>query len=254
MTVSSEQVEVKIQGESIIRNICFEVDSGTFVGIVGPNGSGKTTLLSSLYKVKTLNSGTVYVNGQSTSNISMKELAKEVAVLMQENGENYDFSIEEMVMMGRSPHKRLFEFDTKEDRECLNRSLRTVGLWEKRHQRYSQLSGGEKQRVLIARALTQQPSILFLDEPTNHLDIHHQIQLLDMIKGFNLTTVAALHDLNLAARVCDKVLVMNNGNLVADGKPIDVFTVDMLKDVFRVKAHVEPHSINNLQITFLEAM
>ncbi|WP_010170200.1 ABC transporter ATP-binding protein [Bacillus coahuilensis] len=254
MTVRCEHVDVNLQSRSIIRDISLGVAKGEFVGIVGPNGSGKTTLLKSLYQEKLLSSGSVYIHDKPTSIIRIKDLAKEMAVLMQEHDENYDFSLEEMVMMGRSPHKRLFEGDSREDVECMNNSIQSVGLWERRRQPYSQLSGGEKQRVLIARALTQQPSILLLDEPTNHLDIHHQLQLLDMIKGFQLTTVAALHDLNLAARVCDRIIVMHNGSVVTQGSPRKVLTEDILKSVFRVNAQIVEHPVNKLQITFLGAV
>ncbi|UII55493.1 ABC transporter ATP-binding protein [Cytobacillus spongiae] len=253
MIIQINQMHVKIQDKEILKDISLQVKKGTFVGVIGPNGSGKSTMLRTIYRGIQPSAGAVYIQEKDVTKIRSKDLAKEMAVLKQENQGAYDFTVEEIVMMGRSPHKRFFEPDTVEDREIVKEALDAVGMYTFRLRRFNELSGGEKQRILIARALTQKPSILVLDEPTNHLDIHHQIQLLDLVKNFDLTVVAALHDLNLAARTCDELIVLEEGEVVAVGKPEEIVTEKLLEDVFKVKTMIQPHPINKLQITYIAA-
>jgi iron complex transport system ATP-binding protein len=254
MGISVKELSVQLQEKIILHDISVDVSPGQFVGIVGPNGSGKSTLLRSIYRAIKPSVGKVMIHGKDVLQYSSKHLAKEMAVLKQENTNLYDFTVEEMVLMGRTPHKRLLESDNQNDRTIIKDSLLSVGMWEFRNNKFLMLSGGEKQRVLIARALAQQPNILLLDEPTNHLDIHHQIQLLELVKKFNLTVMAALHDLNLAANYCDTVIVIHKGKIVAHGTPREVFTVKLLEDVFHVKTSIQVDPHGNMHIMYVSAI
>ncbi|MGO4886974.1 ABC transporter ATP-binding protein [Anaerobacillus sp. MEB173] len=250
---------LKVQGvtgivneKTIIENIHLQVSCGEFVGLIGPNGSGKSTLLKHMYRVQKPDAGFITLKEQEIFKQSAKKIAKQMAVVSQESPILFDFSVYEIVLMGRSPHKRLFEQDTKRDQELVYDALEKVGMFEHKDRSYMTLSGGEKQRVLIARALAQQVDLLVLDEPTNHLDIQHQLQILDLVKSLNFTVVAALHDLNLAAAYCDYLYVIDNGHIVASGPPEEVLRSDLLRRIFRVETDIVIHPITGkVHITFL---
>ena len=181
-----------------------------------------------------------------------KECAKEIAVLAQETQTQFEFTVEQIVKMGRYPYKSVFEDYSKEDIEMVEQILVKVGLQAYRHRLFSELSGGEKQRTLIARALVQNTQFLVLDEPTNHLDIGYQIQLMDLVKNLQITTIAAIHDLNLATMYCDYLIVMKDGEIINMGKIEEVITTDMIKTVFGVNAYIGINPMNQrLQIAFM---
>ncbi|QZT33826.1 heme ABC transporter ATP-binding protein [Caldalkalibacillus thermarum TA2.A1] len=249
--IKLEELSTAVGGKTIVQQVTASVNKGEFVGLVGSNGSGKSTLLKTIYRVLKPQAGLITLEGEALSRIPLKETAKKMAVVSQEAPLLFEFKVREIVHMGRFPHKRLLEPDTPADEEMVQQALQQVGLQDKLDEPYSGLSGGEKQRVQIARVLAQGADYLILDEPTNHLDIHHQLHILELVKSLEVTVLAALHDLNLAAMYCDRLLVMKEGNLVADGTPEEVLTPSLLAEIFQVQAEVRPHPVfNKPVITF----
>lgn len=238
--------------KQIIEDIHLHVAKGEFVGIIGPNGSGKSTILKNLYRALTPDHGTVLLDDTDLYKMSAKESAKILGVVGQENAIPFNFKVEEIVAMGRSPHKKLFDGDTLADQKIVHHALKQTGIEHMAKRDYLQLSGGEKQRVIIARVLAQQTDFLLLDEPTNHLDIHYQLQMFDLIKGLGVTVLAAIHDLNIAALYCDRIYVLKEGHLFKSGTPEEILTPSVIHDVFGVQADVMLHPITNkISITYL---
>ncbi|MDU7031083.1 ABC transporter ATP-binding protein [Robinsoniella peoriensis] len=234
MEISTKDLEVFLEGTRIIKGMSVEIKEKEFVGILGPNGSGKSTLLKCIYRVLHPKSGEVQLNGKAIQAYSVKESAREMAVVAQHNYYNFDFSVQDVVLMGRSPHKKAMERDNANDFGIVLESLEKVGMKEFRDRSFSTLSGGEQQRVILARALAQKTNCLVLDEPTNHLDIKYQLQLMDIVRSLNLTVVSAIHDLNIAAMYCDKIFVVKDGKIVALGTPEEVLTKEFIKEVYEV--------------------
>ncbi|MFS0782549.1 ABC transporter ATP-binding protein [Bacillus sp. 1P06AnD] len=204
----------------IVRNLSLNVEKGTFFSLVGPNGSGKTTLIRLMMGALQLRAGTVMIAGKPLEDYSVKELARKVAVMTQENEVGMDFSAWEIVGLGRYPHQSglLLRDASQEDEQVIRRVMEQTSTWELRNEIYGALSGGQKQRVLLAKALAQQPQILLLDEPTNHLDARHSMELLDLLKELQceeqLTIMAILHDLNIASLYSDQIGLMEAGRLI----------------------------------------
>ena len=241
-----------INKKEILKDISFDVQKGSFIGIIGPNGSGKSTLLKNIYRLYKPCSGEILLDNKKLSKMKEKDCAKEIAVLAQESNSQFDFTVEQIVKMGRYPYKSVFEDYSKEDLKMVKDMLKKVGLDNYSDRSFSNLSGGEKQRTLIARALVQNTDFLILDEPTNHLDIGYQIQLMDLVKSLNITTLSAIHDMNLASMYCDYLIVMKDGQIVTCGTVKEVITKEMLKEVFGVNAYVGINPINNkLQVSFM---
>lgn len=254
MEINVENVSFNIQEKQIISDICFQAKSGQIVGIIGPNGSGKSTLLKNIYRVYTPNHGNIMLDGVEIDKMTPKKTAQKMAVVSQDSSGQFDFSVREIVLMGRSPHKKMMESHNQKDGAIAEEALQKVGLSNYGNRSITTLSGGEKQRVMVARALTQQAEILILDEPTNHLDIHHQLQLMDLVSTLNVTVVTALHDLNIAASYCDFIYVMDHGEVVTHGSPEAVLTEEILQEVFRVNTHIIKHPITGkTHITFLSS-
>ena len=211
MNIKTENVNVVLEDNNILKDINIEVDNKEVVGIIGPNGSGKSTLLKCIYRVLKPSNGIVKFDYADIKNISVKESSKKLAVLSQHNNYNFDFTVKEIVLMGRSPHKKFMERDNKEDYDIVNDALKKVDMMNFKDRNFQSLSGGEQQRVILARALAQQPKCLILDEPTNHLDIKYQLQLMRIVKSLNIEVIAAIHDLNIATMYCDKIYVLKDG-------------------------------------------
>lgn len=233
-----ENLRTSYGDKAVLHGISIQAMNGSFVGIVGPNGCGKSTMLKNVYRVLKPDSGIIRLDGAVVETLSLQESARRMAVVSQHSGSEFDFSVEEMLLMGRTPHKRQFEGVGKRDRDIVREALEKVHLKGMEHRKVNSLSGGERQRVVLARALVQEPRHLILDEPTNHMDIRFQIELLKLVKGMGLTVVAALHDLNLASVFCDYVYVMHDGEIHSHGIPDDVLTEDMIRDVYGVRAKV----------------
>ncbi|MEU3414701.1 ABC transporter ATP-binding protein [Streptomyces sp. NPDC006658] len=238
MRLDIDDVTIEAAGTRLVEHIDLTVGSGAFVGLVGPNGSGKSTLLRSLYRALRPSGGAVRLDGDDLYAMDPRAAARALAALPQEYSAEFDFTVTEVVAMGRLPHRGR---TAASDREILTRSMERTGVAHLADRGFPGLSGGEKQRVLIARALAQQPRILVLDEPTNHLDIAHQLEVLSLVRDSGLTVLAALHDLNLAAAHCDVLYVLDGGRIVASGPPHDVLRPALLAEVFGVRAHAVRH-------------
>lgn len=242
------------EDESAVEDVCIKVGKGEFVGLIGPNGGGKSTVLKAAYRAIKPMRGTVFLDGENLLSMGHRKSAQKLAVVGQENEVPFDFSVEEIVAMGRSPHKGLFDPDTASDRYMIRHALEHLGMETHAKRGYSSLSGGEKQRVLLARAIAQESDFFILDEPTNHLDISYQLQIFDFIKRLNVTVLAAIHDLNMAALYCDRLYVMKEGRIVLHGTPGEVLTPENILNIYNVRCSVETHPLTKKAvITFLPA-
>ncbi len=238
MEILAEAVKFFAGKKEILKGIDFTIKDKEFVGIIGPNGSGKSTFLKCVYRVQNPTAGEIYLNGQRLDEMSYRESALQLAVVAQHNFYSFDFDVMNVVLMGRSPHKRILERDNLEDYQIARHALKIVGMEDYEKRSFATLSGGEKQRVILARALTQQTECLILDEPTNHLDIKYQLQIMDIVKGLNATVVAAIHDLNIAAMYCDRIVAIRGGKVVAVGTPRELLTEKFIYDMYEVRSRV----------------
>ena len=233
---------VRADGAEILRGVDLEVPRGDFLGLLGPNGAGKTTVLRLLSGVLRASAGRVEVEGRDVAAISARTLARTVAVVPQESAPTFPFLVEEVVLMGRSPHLGRLAFEGDRDREIAERAMRETATLDFASREMGSLSGGERQRVLIARALAQEPRLLLLDEPTSFLDLRHRVELFRLLERLNrergLTVVAVSHDLNLAARHCRRIALARDGRIVADGPPESVLVEQTLRDVYGVAVRV----------------
>lgn len=249
-----KNISFSIDKKEILKDVSFDIPKGSFVGIIGPNGSGKSTILKNIYRLYKPDNGKIILDNKDLSTMKDKDCAKEIAVLAQETSSQFDFTVEQIVKMGRYPYKSIFEDYSKKDIDMVNDMLKRVGLDNYSDRNFSKLSGGEKQRTLIARALVQNTDFLILDEPTNHLDIGYQIQLMDLVKSLNITTLSAIHDMNIASMYCDYLIVMKDGKINKMGTVEEVITSNMLKEIFGVNAYVGVNPINNkLQVSFIHS-
>ena len=208
MNIQADNIQVSFGAKKILHDISLDIRDKEFVGIIGPNGSGKSTFLKCLYRVLQPNHGKIFFDGTEMSSLSHRDTALKMAVVAQHSTVNFDFSVLEMVLMGRSPYKGLLDRDQIDDYEIARHALAQVGLSDFESRNFNTLSGGEQQRVILARALAQRTECLVLDEPTNHLDIKYQLELMTIVKRLDATVVAAIHDLNLAAIYCDRLIAL----------------------------------------------
>lgn len=237
--IKVENLAYTVEGKTLIENISLAVEQNEFVGLIGPNGSGKSTLLKNIYKQYNPSEGRVWIQSQALEDLKHKQLAKMLSVVSQESSIEFDFSIDEMIKLSRIPYKDVFNSKNKHDDEICAEALEKVQLTHMKERSFLSLSGGEKQRVFLAMAFAQETDIIVLDEPTNHLDIGYQFMILEMLKNEkSITKFTSFHDMNLALQFCDRIIVLEKGHVVSYGKPKDVITPELLKDVFRVDAQV----------------
>ncbi|PWJ50137.1 ABC transporter ATP-binding protein [Faecalicatena contorta] len=254
MQLKVDNMTYSYGGKEAVDNISIHVNKGEFVGVIGPNGSGKSTLLKNIYRALTPDAGTAVLDGEALFSMSHKKTALKMGVVGQENEVPFDFTVEEIVAMGRTPHKKLFEIDNEYDREITNHALEHVGMESMAKRSYLHLSGGEKQRVIIARVIAQESDFLILDEPTNHLDISYQMQVLDFVKRLEVTVLSAIHDLNMAALYCDRIYVLKDGKIVLEGTPKEVLTPKNIYEIYGVHCDTAIHPLTGkVSITFLPA-
>ena len=234
---------------SILENLSLEINKGDFLGIIGPNGSGKTTLLRLMSRVLPLSSGEVYLEGKNICQLDLKEFCQKVAFVQQDLAINFPFTVWEIVLMGRIPHLKRMQFETKKDYLVAQNSLIMTDAFCLKDKSIDELSSGERQRAIIAKALAQEPVLLFLDEPTSHLDIRHQIQILDLLRKLNkknnLTIVMVLHDLNLAGEYCNRIVLLNEGKIFKQGSPKEVLTYQNIEDVYKTVVVVKDNPISS---------
>ncbi|MEH7383559.1 ABC transporter ATP-binding protein [Bacillus sp. JJ1533] len=252
MKLQVENLNFSLEEKQIIEDMNLRVSEGEFVGIIGPNGSGKSTLLKNIYRAFKPDSGVVLLDGEDLNKMNLKIAAKKMGVLGQENVIPFDFKVEEIITMGRSPYKGFFSGDSVKDKEIVAEAMKKIGMSDMYKRNYSNLSGGEKQRVLLGRVLAQQTNLLILDEPTNHLDIRHQLQIFDLIKGLGVTILSAIHDLNLAALYCDRLYVLKDGRMLMAGTPEELLTPESIYKIFGVQTDVMIHPVTKkVVITYL---
>jgi iron complex transport system ATP-binding protein len=232
---------VDLAGRRIVTGIDITVGDGHFVGLLGPNGSGKSTILKTVYRVHRPSRGRVLLDGADLLGMKPKDAARRVAVVAQESVLEFDFTVAEMVMIGRIPHKQAFSRDTEADRTIAEEAMERTGCAHLADRSFNTLSGGEKQLALIARALAQGADHLILDEPTNHLDIHYQVAILELVAGLGVSVLAALHDLSLAALFCGTVHVLCGGRIVAGGPPRAVITPATIRTAYGADVLVIEH-------------
>lgn len=252
--ITAKQLSVSIDGASILHSLDFELQAGCLTGIIGPNGSGKTTLLRTISGILNFE-GALRFQGTSIAAWDRKLLARELAVLPQHTNITFDFTVQDYVMMGRTPHKGWLEGENAADRALVKQIIQDLDLEGLVDRTLPSLSGGERQRVVLAQALVQDTAVLLLDEPTSHLDIYHQFDLLKRIRRFvaaGKTVLVVFHDLSMAARFTDQLLVLKDGKLVTQGKTSDVLDEQLIKDVFRMSASVNTSSDNLPHIQFLD--
>ncbi|WP_336670183.1 ABC transporter ATP-binding protein [Tsukamurella sp. USMM236] len=240
MRVEYSGVSVELGGRRIVENLSLTAESGEFIGVVGPNGSGKSTLLRCAYRALRPATGTVTVDGRDVTAISLEENARQVAAVMQHAPFDIGFTAREIVETGRLPHRRR-GVPLAAHRRAVDGALAAAGAADLARRDFGTLSGGEAQRVLIARAFAQEPRVLVLDEPTNHLDVRHQFAVLSAARDLGVTVIAVLHDLNLAAQYCDRLYVLSEGALACSGTPAEILTPKTLRRYFDIGAHVLPH-------------
>ena len=250
MNIQTDNIQVSFGSKTILQDISLDLRDKEFVGIIGPNGSGKSTFLKCLYRVLQPNYGKIFFDGTEMSSLSHRDTALKMAVVAQHSTVNFDFSVLEMVLMGRSPYKGLLDRDQIDDYEIARHALAQVGLSDFESRNFNTLSGGEQQRVILARALAQRTECLVLDEPTNHLDIKYQLELMTIVKRLDATVVSAIHDLNLAAIYCDRLIALKDGSVVCTGPPHEVLTEETIRHIYGVSATVQTLPNGRLNIIY----
>lgn len=238
----AHQLDLAYRERKVVRNFDLSIHAGTMHGLIGPNGSGKTTVLRALAGLLPPKSGEICVNAEKLRQIPKQRRARIMGWVPQRESLAWSLTVEEVVALGRAPHRGWLLPYAKHDREIIRQALESAELGDFAKRPVDELSGGEFQRVLIARALAQEPKILLLDEPTANLDIHHQIQVLDLVKTLvekeKLTAIIAIHDLGLAARYCDQLTLLDGGEIRCVGTPEQVLSPENLAAVFGVDAHL----------------
>jgi len=239
-SIQARGVSWSAGGRTIVDDVSLDVQPGTTLGLLGPNGSGKSSLLRLLAGVRRPASGTVLLDGRDLRTLRRRDVARRIAVVEQHATTEVDLRVLDVVRLGRIPHRAAWGPEGAGDRDAVALALERTGLTGAEERSWHTLSGGERQRVHIARALAQEPGELLLDEPTNHLDVHHQLELLALVRRLPVTSIVALHDLNLAAMFCERLIVLAGGRVVATGTPAEVLTAELIADVYRVRAVVTP--------------
>jgi iron complex transport system ATP-binding protein len=246
--IGAQNVSFRYTDKPVLDDVSFSLDEARLVAVIGPNGSGKTTLLKIINATLFPNNGRMQIEGKDTRQWSRQEIARTVAIVPQESQAIFPFFAEEIVLMGRFPHLSSLAFEDKKDYRIAHEAMAKTDSLSFAHCRFNELSAGERQRVLIARALAQEPKILLLDESTVFLDLKHQAQFLSLLRELNreqnLTVIFVTHDINLAAQNADQILLLYNGKKYAIGTPADVLTAQNIKEVYDVDVGIDqnPHN------------
>ena len=238
LAIATDDVRWSAGATLIVKGVTIAVEPGSLVGLLGPNGSGKTTLLRLLSNMLRPGSGAVELDGQNLRELDRRRTAQKLAVLTQEATTDFRPLVRDVVMLGRIPHQSGMRGPSRADYAVVDEALAYVGVNHLAERYYPTLSGGERQRTQLARTLAQETPILLLDEPSNHLDVGHQYSLLHTVRDLGVTTIAALHDINLAAACCDELIVLSGGEVVATGTPAEVVTVELVQRVWDVPCEV----------------
>jgi len=254
VTLRINNVACRYETVNVLEDINFSTGESDFIGVIGPNASGKSTLLKSISKILKPCIGTVFLNERDLYTLKSVEVAKKLAVVPQESVISFAFTALEVVLMGRIPHLNRFQAESTRDLAIARKAMELTNTWHLAERPINQLSGGEKQRVIIARALTQEPKILLLDEPTGHLDINYQIEILDLIKRLNkeerMVVIAVFHDLNIASQYCDKLILLKKGKIFAIGRVKDVLTAENIERVYGIKVTIKQNDISGKLLVY----
>jgi len=248
MEITVEGLRFSYTGSPLLDGIDLTVPKGEVLAIVGPNGSGKTTLLKNISGILSPEVGSIYLDMTRLPELSITELARYLAVVEQEREIGFDFTVREIVALGRLPHRGRFARETRTDKQWIGRAMKLTNVAAFAERSIRELSGGEKQRVFLAMALAQNPRVLLLDEPTTYLDINHQLQIMEIVcqqAAAGLTVLMAIHDLNLAAQYADRVAILHRGRLLAVGRPADVLTEANIKQAFQTDVAVGENPVTN---------
>ena len=237
--LSVEDIRYEIDRQELLKGISLDIPRGSFVGIIGPNGSGKSTLLKTIYRTNKPSGGSVYLNGTEMSRMSNKEIARQMAVVAQENAVSFDFSVMEIMLIGLYAKRSLRSQTSVHDTKICEDALASVGMLDFKNRSFLSLSGGEKQKVLIASAFSRDPELIVLDEPTNHLDVGYQFLIMDLMKSRpGVTIFTSIHDMNMAMQYCDRIIALKGGEIFCTGTPREVLTPENLKELFQVRAEI----------------
>lgn len=251
MDLELKDVSISIGKKNIVEDICLKVADNSFVALLGPNGSGKSTLLKSVYRVLSYEKGIILLDNNSMKDVASRYIAKNMSVVSQFQNNNFDFSVLEVVLMGRTPHLKSMEREREKDFKIVEEALFKTGMYSYKERLISSLSGGELQRVVLARAIAQDPSLMILDEPSNHLDIKYQLEILAILKELNLNVLTALHDVSLAAQFCDYIYFIKDGKINFHGKAEDVINKENIKYIYGVDCEIDRNiKTGNLNISY----
>ncbi|MFQ5900357.1 MAG: ABC transporter ATP-binding protein [Thermodesulfobacteriota bacterium] len=242
--LQAEGISFAYGKEPVIRGLDISVIKGEFLGLIGPNGSGKTTLLKLLTHILIPAKGRIILQEKAIQEMKRREISQKIAFIPQEESTPFAFTAMEICLMGRTPYLKGFQMEGDHDIEVTRRAMSITDCYQFRDRNILTLSGGERRRVYIARALAQEPEIILMDEPTTHLDIHHQVEIMERVEELNrggLTVVMVSHDINLASRFCSRVTALKEGKVITSGKPGDVVDPDLLETLYgcRLKVSME---------------
>ena len=238
-TISAQGLSYEVQAQTLLDSVDLQAGRGEFLGLIGPNGAGKSTLLRAISGILGYREGTVRLDGADLRSLSSKDIAAGLALVPQIAPYTHGFTSIELVLMGRYPHLGRFQIEGREDDRIAREAMRRTEIEQFADRTLDTLSGGERQRVFVSRALAQQPHVLLLDEPTANLDVLHQLKVLGLVRRLvddGLTAVAAIHDLNMAARYCDRLVLLSGGRVLAEGSPEEVLTPETMESAFSVRA------------------
>ncbi|MCR3956468.1 MAG: heme ABC transporter ATP-binding protein [Gudongella sp.] len=243
MSVSAKNLVFGYSSTPVIRDVSFQVDKGEFISILGPNGSGKSTLLKTINGLYIPSSGRIELMGENIERYKRRDIARRISLVPQDTSLQFEFTVEEVVTMGRHPFKGRFEKEDERDRKLIYEAMEMTNTFDIRDRLITEISGGERQRVYIAKALAQNTEIILLDEPTSHLDINHQIDILNLLRRMNqekgITIILVIHDINLATRFSDRILLLKKGSIISQGTPEDVITTENILNAYGMRAAVE---------------
>ncbi len=248
--IEVHSISFRYHKDWVLQDVSFRVEKGEFVGVIGPNGSGKTTLLKILYRLLAPQKGEILFELVPMKKMDRTDIAKRIAVVAQETQLLFPFSVLETVLMGRSPHLGHFMFESEKDLEISKKAMEWTKVLAFSERPVDELSGGERKRVFIARALAQEPEVILLDEPTANLDIHHQIDFLDLILALNrergLTMVMASHDMNMASEFCDRLILLQGGRIYKMGTPEEVITKENIESVYGCEVWIDSNPMSGM--------
>lgn len=240
MELQIKNLKFAYNDKEILKNINLRFNTGYFYSVIGPNGSGKSTLLKNIAKIVSPEENSIMIDNKDITKMNKKELSKIISVIPQEINIDYDFTVYDIVLMGRNPYKNFFQDFNTNDREIARKYMKETNTWELRDKLITELSGGEKQRVIAARALAQEADIILLDEPTSHLDLQYQIEFLKIFRNLkkDKIIIAVLHDLNLSSLFSDQIILINSGKIIDKGIPSEVISTKNIKDVYNLSVEI----------------